>query len=308
MNLLTTWTAKLLTRKSFRNIMDVIDAELSDADMPFHQRPLHALSKLAEKVDPTGVFEMRDRVVTDPDDFSNKMLCAQVHRWYEERYGDRIKTHMGPGNYVLMIRREHWKVELPLCYGSNHFTVDSDLQSMKRFVTTGKGRRIPSVNILWYVENMTYEIASTLSPDEKQFIFEEFIFALNAVQFLRDLKNAPFMAQAENDYDTALNCIFYKYPNYNNSKWASLQFAEKAMKSVLDINKVPFAKNHDLSTLAGKVSRLGVGIPDQVIANIQCTPAIRYEEERTTRKEAITALQCALALFSDIFRASAFSK
>lgn len=286
--------------------MDEIDKGLSEEDMAFPQRPLHAFSMLALRVDPKGVFEMKERVIRDPDDFSNHLLCAHVHNWYEKRYGDRIKLHMGPGSYVLMIGGEHWKVEFPLCYGRNEFTIDENLQRNKRFVQSEDGTTIPSINILWHVEGMTQEIASSLSDIEKQGIFQEYMFGINAVQWLRDISEAPYMKEAKNDYDTAINCIFYKFPNYNNSKWASLQFAEKSMKSILKSNDIPFKQNHNLSALAESVNGLGFNITDQIVSNIQCSAGVRYGEVAVTKKDAILAVQNALALFSDIFKASSF--
>lgn len=296
----------MLTRNSFLNHIEEIDRELSDSDMPFHQRPLHAFSKLANKIDPKGRFDMlpSDKIVED--DFSNNALCAQVHRWYESRYGDRIKMHPGPGSYILVIKNEPWEVVYPLCFGQNQFTIDANLQRENRSVLTLGGKKIPSINILWHVKNMTREVASSLSDNERQKILKEYMFGLNAVQSLRNLKTVPYMDQAMNDYDISISNIFHKYPDYNNSKWASLQFAEKAMKAKLKLQGTNFKKDHKLSMLSEKFKSLSINIPDQTISNIQCSAGVRYGEHVVTRREAILAVQSALALFAQVFEASSY--
>jgi HEPN domain-containing protein len=286
--------------------MEEIDREIGDSDLLFHQRPMHAFCKLTAKIDPKGVFPFTGSEAVSADDFSHHAICSQVHRWYEERYGDRIKIHMGPGSYVLMIRNEPWKVEFPLCYGRNNFTIDSDLSKNKRFIIANDGQKIPSVNILSHVENMTYRIAQSLSDMERESILKDYIFALNSVQHLRSLKDTPYMEQAMNDYDMAINNIFYKYPDYNNAKWSALQFAEKSLKSKLLQSNITFKRNHNLSSLAENVVKLGIKIPTQVIENIQCTAGVRYGETKVNKQEAILAIKSALTMYSELFHATAF--
>lgn len=297
----------MLTKEKFENLVAKIDCEFGETDIKFHQRPLHAFSKLTQLVDPKGTFHMNSDETVALDDYSNDALCAQVHRWYERRYGDRIKIHMGPGSYILMIKKEPWEVIYPLCYGQNNFTIDSNLAKKDRKYVTESGKAIPSVNILCHVVDMTFDVANSLSSIEKQTILSDYMFGLNAVQSLRSLENAPFMDQAANDYDVSVSNIFHKYPDYNNSKWAALQFAEKSMKSQLQLNDVKFSRNHDLTGLAKSLKSLGINVPPQIIDNIQCKAAVRYGEEKVTRNEAILAVKSALALFADVFQASAYS-
>lgn len=250
---------------------------------------------------------MRSDNEVSKDDFTNDALYAQVHRWYEKRYGDRIKIHLGPGSYILMIKNEPWEVVYPLCFGKNNFTINSDLSKKNRSYITASGEAIPSVNILCHVNGMTFDVANSLSDYEKQIILSEYMFGLNAVQSLRSLSGAPFMEQASNDYDISVSNIFHKYPDYNNSKWASLQFAEKTIKSQLQINNISFKYNHNLAELAESLKALDLNVPEQIINNIQCKAAVRYGEEKVVRNQAILAVQSALALFANVFRASAYS-
>ena len=160
----------MLTKELFLVLIKEIDQEISD--LSIHQRPLHAFSELAMKIDPKAQFKMIPDDSIGKDDYSNDALCEQVHRWYKSKYGDRIKIHMGPGSYLLIIENEPWEVIYPLCYGQNNFIIDSsNLLREKRYAITPNGLKIPSVNILWHVKEITQEIASSLSELEKQKIF-----------------------------------------------------------------------------------------------------------------------------------------
>lgn len=286
--------------------MEEIDREISESNLLFHQRPLHAFSKLACKIDPKGQFDLFPTNEIAIDDYSNNALCTQVNRWYESRYGDRIKIHPGPGSYILIIKNEPWEVVYPLCFGNNEFTIDSKLQQEERYVITSSGQSIPSVNILWHVKNMTHEVALSLSDDERQKILKEYMFGLNAVQSLRSLNSVPYMNQAKNDYDISVSNIFHKHPDYNNSKWSSLQFAEKTMKAKLEINEIEFKKDHRLSTLSEQLKELNITIDNEIISSIQCSAGVRYGDVVVNKREAILAVQGALALFVKVFEASAY--
>jgi len=295
----------VITRETFLSYMEEIDNELSKEDCPFHERPLHAFTKLADRVDKHGKFMMLPDTQVSEDDYSNDALCSQVHRWYESKYGDRIKMHPGPGSGIILIKNEPWEVIYPLCFGQVSFAINSDLRRQDRWALNDKGEKIPQINILWHVVDITPEIATSLSKEEKLALLKDYMFGLNVVQSLKRC-NGPYMDQAKNDYDTAVYNIFNKYPNYNNSKWASLQLAEKTMKSKLELSGVDFRYSHDLSYLSGMIEAVGIRIENYLIQNIQCEAGVRYGEISVTRIEAVTAVRSALILFSTLFPASAY--
>ncbi|ENQ8704920.1 HEPN domain-containing protein [Vibrio harveyi] len=296
----------MITKAMFLKYMDEIDQELLRGDLKLHQRPMHAFTCLTEKVDKSGTYKMNSGENIDREDFSNDALCAQVHWWYEERYGDRIKIHPGPGSYVIVIRGEPWEVVFPLCFGQNNFTIDADLARVKRKIDVGGGRMIPEINILSHVTSMTQYLASSLSYEEKSAILHDYMFGLNAVQSLKDSYYKPFMELAANDYDLSVFNIFQKYPDYNNSKWSSLQFSEKVMKSKLCQLGATIKRTHDLKSLAKTLSEYDVNISDSLIERVQCSPSVRYGETKVTKHEAIEAIKCSLAIYQQVFNASSY--
>lgn len=297
----------MLTREEFERLIVEIDRELDDRNLPFYQRPMHAFSTLVDKLDPKGMFPITSKDFNDSDDFSNEAIFTQVNNWYEGTYGDRTKIHMGPGSYILIIKGEPWKVELPLAYGRNNFTIDSDLEKVERYVVANDGKKVPSTNILWHVEDITRKIALSLSDEEREIILQDYMFALNSVQFLRDLKGVPYMEQGMNDYEMAIHNIFYKYPDYNNAKWSALQFAEKTIKSKLKQHNDEFFKRiHNLSDLSQDLEEIGIDVSKELLSHIQCSAGVRYGEQKVTRNEAVLAIRSSLSLFSDVFQASSF--
>lgn len=296
----------MITKETFLSFMEEIDSELSKEDCPYPARPLRAFTKLANRIDKQGKFIMLPDIQVSEDDYSNDALNSQVHRWYKSRYGERIKIHPGPGNGILLIKNEPWLVIYPLCLGQVSFTVDSDLKRHDRYALNEKGEKIPESNILWHIVDITKEVALSLSNQEKFGLLQEYMFGLNAVQSLRRCNDAPYMDQAKNDYDVAVSNIFNKYPNYNNSKWASLQLSEKTMKSKLQMSGVKYKQNHNLSELCKKLNHIGIKIDEKIIKNIQCKAGVRYGEISVTRMEAVTAARNALILFSIVFPAPSF--
>ncbi len=297
----------MLTKAKFEDLLSKIDSELSEKEIDFHQRPLQALFKLYDFTDCRSPIRPLSKNATTTNDYSSNALSTQVHRWYERRYGNRIKKHLGPGSYILLIKNEAWEVVYPQGWGNINFTIDSRLSNEGRFNIEKTGKRIPSVNILCHVNDMTTEIANSLTLEEKETILWDYLHGLNAIQYLRDIKNAPYMEQAKNDYDVSVSNIFNKNPDYNNSKWAALMFAEKSIKSKLRSSNIDFKPGHNLTSLANRLHPINIKIPQSTIDDIQCSPKVRYGEELVSRKEAIKASRSALDLFTHIFQPSSYS-
>lgn len=296
----------MLVKDEFEKYMDEIDQEFIFGDLHIYQRPMQAFMRLVEKVDKTGRFRMRSIESVAKDDFSNDALCAQVHRWYEDRYGDRIKKHLGPGSYVILIRNEPWEVVLPLCFGRVSFTIDDNLKKQERKVRVESGEIIPEVNILWHFKSMPQGMASSLTYDERNSIFLDYIFGIDAVQSLKNNTATDFLKLASNDYDLAVYNIFQKQPDYNNSKWSSLQLVEKVMKSKLKQFGVPLKRTHDLKFLAKLLSDQGVTVSESLIERVHCMAGVRYGETKVTKHEAVDAVKCALVIYKQVYETMSF--
>jgi hypothetical protein len=80
---------KNLTKETFCAEMEQIDAELKGLEIEIAVRPIRALSELSKRF---GVaFPVIFGQVTDESPYVPGLLPSHVQRWYDVRYGDRMK-------------------------------------------------------------------------------------------------------------------------------------------------------------------------------------------------------------------------
>ncbi|MNV27459.1 hypothetical protein D3C71_1186100 [compost metagenome] len=109
------------------------------------------------------------------------------------------------------------------------------------------------------------------------------------------------MWSAQADVATAVAALMGRGDRFGESKWASLQAAEKTLKAGLALHGAKFAFTHDLSKLATSLRALGIALDVQPLLDaIQCTPGIRYGEEVCTEAEALEAHQASLELVNSL--------
>lgn len=93
---------------------------------------------------------------------------------------------------------------------------------------------------------------------------------------------------------------------FGESKWASLQAAEKTLKAAIALQGETFPYSHDLTRLATRLIEAGVPVAVQPLVDaIQCTPGIRYGEEACSEAEALAAHQASLELVNTLREAGA---
>lgn len=277
-----------------------IDSELSLNDVKFHQRPLKCFSQLCKKISNKGSFPLSKVEPFNCYDFSNSNIYSQVCNWYKLRYGDRLKVAPGPGSYVLLIRNEAWRINFPLFFGTVNFGIDSGINDNQPFSSN-----IKNVSVFQYIEGLTKGIIDSLTVIEKTKILDEFMFSFDVIQHLHGQQSNPYIMQAINDYNMAINNIFDRDPNYNNIKWNALQFSEKILKSQINEKSIKIPRTHKLHELVKLLDDLD--LPENIITTIQCEPGVRYRESEVTRIEAITAIQNAIYLCSCVLKPSSFS-
>lgn len=287
--------------EDFKNAIETIDSELIQEDIPIHQRPMQALIKFRKLFNIKESIKIRDYKNYPRDNFSAKYIPSHINDWYEKRYGDRLKVHFGPGNYLIVIKGEPWKVVLPMCYGRVKFFVDSNLSKRELTPAELNWQQIASINVLCHIENFTQDMASSLTPDEKTYIIREYLSGLNILQTLQSMTQDLLLKQAKNDYDMALDNIFSKIPNFANAKWSILQFSEKLIKSVINKSGTSFKYTHDLMKLSEQVAILGKTIPSTLIERIQCSPGVRYGEIAVGKSEAVESIKASMSLFNILF-------
>ena len=56
-----------------------------------------------------------------PGNYQGDSLVAHIHKWYEEKYGDRLKINLSPGSAAVIIKGDAGKLT------SHYFTETLDL-------------------------------------------------------------------------------------------------------------------------------------------------------------------------------------
>jgi hypothetical protein len=88
-----------------------------------------------------------------------------------------------------------------------------------------------------------------------------------------------------------------KADRFGESKWASLQAAEKILKAAVEIKGASYKFGHDLASICQQLDGLGVTFDwGPIVMKIQCSASIRYGEITCTRDEAVSAHQASLEL------------
>lgn len=275
----------------FEAMMLEIDARLGREGHAIEDRPILAgreVSLLHDVPIPIGQIEP-ERLPPDVAPYAT--LGAAIIRWYHESYGDRLKVDMKPGRVVLRLDSDLYALGIPRVFGKVAFGVSRDFLP-KRTSFSGPGE----YNIIQLVEHMTAAKAARLSDADLQAAEHAFLLGLRAAYTLEATPHA-LMSSAQADVATAVTALMDRHDRSGESKWASLQAAEKTLKAAIALKGETFAFTHDLTKLASSLAALGVAIDIQHLLDaIQCTPGIRYGEETCTQAEALEAHQASLAL------------
>lgn len=279
----------------FEAMMTEIDSRLGQEGCGIEDRPIRAgreVSLLHGVPVPIGR--------TDPERLPPELapyatLGAAIIDWYDENYGDRLKVDMKPGRVVVRLDGDLYVIGIPRLFGSIAFGVSRDFLP-ERTAFRGGGH----CNIIQLVEHMTPAKAARLSDTDLKAAEEAFIVGLWASYTLETTAHA-LMTSAQADVATAVTALLDRHDRSGQSKWASLQAAEKTLKAAIALKGGDFPFTHDLARLASLLSELGIVIEIKpLLAAIQCTPGIRYGEEACSQAEALAAHHASLALVNTL--------
>lgn len=278
------------TEADFLSLIENIDIELKKRDIPIHSRPVHAFSEVCKRLRISIPFVPDSSPVQG--EYSGSSLSAHIHLWYQNRYGDRLKINFYPESVAILIRGDLWKINFPLFYGRFRLVFGPFLDRNKPSPDHDE------IYPLRWIEGFTPGLAMSLNRTEIQYIAGFISFTLQAIRKLQAVQYERYIPEARVDLANAVSSLFLSRPNYGQSKWASLQFAEKLFKSFLTLKKVVFPKGkkgHDLAELAKISEDNGLrGIKPLLVASIQCESGVRYGETQVDASEAIRAHHASL--------------
>lgn len=277
-------------------ILREIDQSLKEKAVPPHSRPIMAVIEFGNR------FRISLPIAKLPPGAPAELVATSVytdriHRWYEEVYGDLIKTDFSEKAKVAVLADgDIWEMRIPLIYGTVVIEAKRDLPSHvgNRIVT-----QVLNVNACASLKGITEARLQHFSDNDLNEVYGLFVVGLDVRDaFKRFRKSDPMFAAAEEDWFAAVAHMTNQSPNWGQARWSSLQMTEKFMKGMIAIigdHEVPWGHKlkepHDV--LAKSIRGLDLR---HLIADIQCDASVRYNDPKTpsTRQQAYAAHKASL--------------
>lgn len=284
----------------FEAMMADIDAKLMREGIPISSRPMRAGSEVSVRYKIPMPIAVTDVNRLPPELRRYAPLSIALSRWYDENYGDRLKIDMCPGRTVVRLDGDLYLLKIPRLLGSVAFGVS------REFLPPPTSGHSPlKGNIIQLIEHMTQTKASRLSDSDLKAAEEAFLTALWASYTLEATPH-DLISSARGDIASAVTALMSDRERFGESKWASLQAAEKTMKAAIALQGGQFPFTHDLSKLALALETVGVALnAPELLSAIQCTPGIRYGEELCSQIDALAAHSASLTLVNRLQEAGA---
>lgn len=282
-------------------MMREIDRAMAQKDIPITARPMMVGREiwLRYKID----FPFNDPGPNGPSELRRFWpLSQKVDAWFKATYGDLLNVDPSPGPMVLNIDGDLYRMRLPRFWGTGEFIVSRRFFETENFVSRGFVS-----NILQLIDDMTEAKAQHISDDAIRSVVEWFPIGLQTMYVLEAASEQHELAGiARSDLSTAVEKLMERGKRFGDSRWASLQMAEKCLKAAIDLHGGKFDRTHKLEKLGDDLAALGVqlGTP-ALLDTIQCTPGIRYGKEPCSREEALAAHQAVVRLVVDLINAGA---
>lgn len=286
-----------ITVPEFAAMMKEVDAALAREKIPIHNRPIRAVLDVSKRLNNVNILLSPAHKITNINLFTSHNISTHINEWYSARYGDRLKIHMGPGSVAIMIREDAWNLVIPLIIGRVPAVCDPAIDKYKKMPKMSAGGPPPILNILNCIDNMTEQYASQLSREELDSIMNIFGIALSSLSALKERSSKPYIKEAVSDLSSAVHHIFSLPPHHGLSKWSSLQFTEKLLKSFLKTKGVDIPHIHKLHVLSEIALKHGLPRLDTYqLNNIQCDAGVRYGESAISLRNAIDAHHASIKL------------
>jgi hypothetical protein len=278
----------------FLRFIEDIDADLKRQGILIIGRPIAAIQEVCKRLKTS--LPVVPNGLPIPGNYYGKSLSAHIQAWYERIYGKRLGMDLSPGSIAVLIRDDLWKINFPRLYGGYRFLFVPFPEKEEELRLLEQGDAYP----LHWIEGLTVDYARSLTTEEVLKIKGTIIFSLRALWRLSEVEHQKFLPQARADLSNAVSSLFLPLPNFGQSKWASLQFAEKLFKSLLDLKHIPFPtgnKGHDVTELARLSEQSGLKGYKPVLADlIQCKSGVRYGEIAVGAADAINAHHASLVV------------
>lgn len=185
-----------------------------------------------------------------PEDFGGEWPTDQasrtLHKWYEERYGGRLKTSWDVGLVAVRIRGSLWRGRIRTIYG--RVRLCATRQPVKS-QDISKGGQPLLANVLDSIDHLTPALRRKLTDDELGRVFEVFKLGYDAYYGLKNGASHPRLGAVFRDHEVAVETLVGDHRHLGLSRWSSLQPAEKVMKAAVSVLGSSPRRDHDLLAL-----------------------------------------------------------
>lgn len=282
------------SEEEFLSLIEDIDREMAAEGVKITARPFVAGLKITKRYD-VVLNACPPRRAPKLGCFDPLEISIRIHDWIEKRYGQRLNLPFHIGRVVLPLRGALYLINCPTTYGTVQFVCEPHSFGQRR-ETLGV-EESPTGNIIDLVEDMTPDLARSLTGEEVLKIGIGFVMGMGVYSALRVVSDVEYVREAVGDFDTAVFLLMEHQPQPGSSKWASLQAIEKLIKAYISQKGEAVKRTHSLQGLYDQAGRLGLPVPpQQYLTDVQCPAGVRYGEVAVSVEEAVKAHLLSLEL------------
>jgi hypothetical protein len=282
------------SEEEFLSLMEDIDREMAAEGIKITARPLMAGLKITRRYD-VVLNACPPHRPPKAGCFDPLEISIRVHGWVERRYGERIKVPFHIGRVVFPLCGDLYLINCPTTYGEVQFVCEPHSFGQSR-ETLGVDAP-PTCNMVDMVEDMTPDLARSLTAEEVIKLGIAFTTGMAAYSALEVIRDLEYVREAVGDFDAAVAHLVEHRPQPGLSKWASLQAVEKLVKAYISQKGEAVRRTHSLEGLFDQAARLGLPAPPrQCLADVQCPAGVRYGEVAVLVDEAVKAHLVSLEL------------
>ena len=205
------------------------------------------------------------------------------------------------GRYVLSIKNGIFEATIPAVNETVNYALDEDLEVKKRWYTVN-GKKIPEVNVLWFVKGVTSDLVCTLGTRDKILLLKDYYLAVKVLASVINHENS-IIRLIKNDYDDAIDNIL-DTRDYSASIRASLKLAGRAIKAKLESEGKGFKPDEELRELVKQLTIIKGEELEEVISNLESLSRRNIDESPVNLEEAVKTLKNSLRLYLKLFHPS----
>lgn len=276
-------------------ILTEIDASLKAEGVAPHARPLRAVLEFGNRFE-ISVPLTKSIVPGAPEELIETVhYSRQIHEWYEDIYGDRLKFDPAANARVAIYADgDIWEGSIPIMLGGL-IAPSRDLRIVSEKNTQG-----PKIfNPCAHLAGITQSRLSRFSNDDINEVVLMYNLGFRARKvFKMFLKHDVLFAKAEADWSAATLHLTAQKPDFGQSLYSSSQMAEKYMKGLIAlIGEGNPKQRHDLQKLFNELEKSLEGISEisKLLEALPQKASARYEYS-SNLQEAYLAHKASLEL------------